>query len=449
MSNEESFVRKMDDVTITPASITIVPDLYYQSVGSVAVSSPDISLSASATYDISTSWRILGSLDVDLNTSWNTGENAWFWYRVEGYCTPVTCDDMGVQYGGCSHMTFVTTVSARNLTELCDTLSNPKINAPANLILSSIKRYSRPVFKNQILPGQCNVLEDVEYCQIPECMTYCPEPSATYAPDFANLVLPRPAPAEDEGAVDPEFVRDKYLSDLSEIEDALLATASPSASVLGIGYEYGEANINYDMQVPTDFVSACGCPFVGPSIVVRHTLNRSSALSRFLNSRGLELPSSFGLAHKSVDSSWTYTNHLVSPDSSWLVQLGLTCLDGLWRLSLSAREGQRQTRLVADIPPELLCAAGRPAARMQVYFDQGRNLIPSGGIQVVSPPRPSRRTATDAAEVFVDGIFVPYVVYYDELGLFKDSFWEYSPLEIDINPASKNPVTLMTLNGIA
>lgn len=449
MPNEESFVRKMDDPTITPASITVVPDLYHQATGSVSVSAPDMSLSASASYDLFTSWRVMGPLDVDLTTSWNTGESTWYWYRVEGFCGPVICDEMGVQYSDCDRMTFVTTVSARNLSELCETLSNPRTNAPVNLLLSSIKRYSRPVFRNQIQPDQCNVLEDVEYCQIPECMDYCPEEDSASLFKFSNLVTPTSDFTEESPKNSGDQPESPKFSELSDVEGVLVASAVPSASVSGLGYEYDEIGLEYDMQPPTNFISACGCLLVGPSVSVRHTLGRSSAFSGFLRSNGLSMPRSISLTHKSFDSSWGHTSHLRSQNSAWTVQISMSCVDDLWRLSLSAREGSRQTRLVVDIPSDLMCTAGRPSALVQVYFDRGIDVLPSGGTQVVTPPRPLRKTATDAAEVFVSGIFVPYVVYYDDLGLFKDVFWEYSPLEIDINPSAKNPTTLMTLDGIA
>jgi hypothetical protein len=68
-------------------------------------------------------------------------------------------------------------------------------------------------------------------------------------------------------------------------------------------------------------------------------------------------------------------------------------------------------------------------------------------VQVTDPPRRPIPVATDRVEVFVDGIFVPYTVYYDGLGLFNDLFWRSSPLEFDINPISRGRTRTMNLEG--
>jgi hypothetical protein len=181
-----------------------------------------------------------------------------------------------------------------------------------------------------------------------------------------------------------------------------------------------------------------------------HSLGRSSEFSRFVRSGGLSFPSLLYLAYRSEGSTWSATTHLRSPSSSWIVRISLGCQPDLWTFSLSVAGDGKQTRLVFDAPSELMCAAGRPSARIQCYFD-GPLQSPSLGrsFQVVDPPRRPVPVAADRAEVFVDGIFVPFTVYYDGLGIFKDSFWRSSPLEFDINPISKGRTRTMTLEGIA
>lgn len=450
MSNEESPLVRLDDSTIIPASITQTPNLYHHASGAISVASADgTEVSAAAVYDLFTSWRILGSLEVDLTTSWNVGESNWYWYRVEGECGSVNCDDFGIGYDGCPRMRFVTTLSARNLAELCDTLKNPATNAPVNLKVATIHRYSRPVFRDQTQPDQCNVLQSAEFCHVPECLDYCVEDATIPLIKTQNII-----PAHEDIPAVPDFpglkVRSRdEVSAATEISEILVARSSMSASAFGLGYEYDESLSGGTLEAPSDSISVCGCSGIGQSLAMRHSLVKSSAVSNFLKSNGTSIPSSLGLKYKAADSSWTSTLHLGPPDGGWTLFFGFSCQDELWRLSLSLRGGRKQTRLVVDIPPEFMCVSRRPSASIQVYFDQRSSLSNSEGIQVVTPARTPRKTASFSAEVFVDGIFVPHVVYYDELGLFSDSFWDHSPLEIDINPIAKNPTTLMNLNGIA
>jgi hypothetical protein len=401
MSSEET-TAQADSMVVIPASITIIPNLYHNASGSVEVSSPAVNPSTTAFFSFETSWNVRGDLEVDLRTSWNIGEGAYYWYRVESECGEVTCDEFGVERRECNRMTIVTTVSARSVSELCETLADPRTNAPLVARISSIRRYGRPMFRDQIRPDQCNTLEEVEFCHIPECLDYCvdPVPGAAFVGSL----------------------------EVDEIEEEAAGELLPD----------------------TDLISVCGCDRSSASMPLRHSLGRSSELSRFVRSGGLSLPPSFDLTYRPGDSAWSRTVHLRSASASWTLRLSLGCRPDLWTFSLSVAGEGRQTRLIFDAPSELVCASGRPAALIQCYFD-GPLPSPSRGrsFQVVDPPRRPVPVAADRAEVFVGGIFVPFTVYYDGLGIFKDSFWRSSPLKFDINPISKGRTRTMTLEGIA
>ena len=132
------------------------------------------------------SWQIEGYLTKEITVQWNTGDGDYYWYRVEGQCGEVKCDEFGVQYD-CPRMTFLTVVPARNLAEVCDTLRSPKINPSVSLKVSSIKKYSRPVVKENIV-DECNILEEQEFCQIPECLDYCIDFSPLVVIPFKTVV---------------------------------------------------------------------------------------------------------------------------------------------------------------------------------------------------------------------------------------------------------------------
>jgi hypothetical protein len=140
-------------------------------------SSGAITVTSNAEYFISflleSSWKIDGFVEKTLESFWNTGEGEYYWYRVEGVCGAITCDDYGVSYNECENMTFFTVVPARNIAGLCDQLQNPTINPPVNMRISSIKRYSRPVIKSFSNSDQCNILEEKDFCHVPECSSYC------------------------------------------------------------------------------------------------------------------------------------------------------------------------------------------------------------------------------------------------------------------------------------
>jgi hypothetical protein len=121
---------------------------------------------------LESSWRIEGFVEKTLESFWNTGEGDYYWYRVEGVCGTMGCDEYGVAYDQCNKMTFFTVVPARNISELCDQLRSPTINPPVRTRISSIKRYSRPLVKSTD-PNQCNVLDEQDFCHVPECFDYC------------------------------------------------------------------------------------------------------------------------------------------------------------------------------------------------------------------------------------------------------------------------------------
>lgn len=140
--------------------------------GSLGISST-LDFYVSRTHQREFLWRIEGLAEKEISFGWNVGEGEYYWYRVEGECGSVNCENSGVDASGCNKMTFVTVVSARNVAEVCDALNSPRINPPANLRVAFIKRYSRPVLKGSVPDDQCNILEEQEFCHIPECLDYC------------------------------------------------------------------------------------------------------------------------------------------------------------------------------------------------------------------------------------------------------------------------------------
>lgn len=426
---------------IIPASITQIPDAYYLGTGSILISSQDSpNISVSAFYDLDASWRIRGSLEVNLIISWNAGEDIYYWYRIEGYCGDVSCENTGVEFGECPNMTFLTTVSARNLEELCDTLSRPRVNAPVDLKISSIKKYARPVLRDQITQGQCNILTNVEFCQIPECLNYCPEDDvvAPFRMLGENFVVD--AKHEDMGL---ESAQKSKFSLMSEDSDAILVASRMVTTVFSTGYDHQDYEYESTLSLPSDSISACGCDNIGNLISVRHSLGKSSSFSNFLRSNDLEFPEEVNLLHRSRDSTWSYVNHLAAR----VVSFSLSCDGELWKFMMSMKEGTRQTKIIFDASGDLMCRFGSPRSLISFYFKQSYEPLPiAAPVQVRSPKREIPRTAQSELDIFANGVFVPYTVFQDELQVFKNLFWEYAPLKVEINAGSPKSTQVMNLN---
>lgn len=170
---ESASINVMGAGDINPATITFisVPDYEYSFSGGIEVAG-SIEYSVGISKSFESSWSVDGVFRAEFLSEWNVGDGEYYWYRVEGSCGEVRCDTSGILYSQCNNMTFMTVVAARNLTELCTTLANPTINPRVDFRLGSVKKYTRPVFRDPTL-DICNELEEQEFCQIAECLDYC------------------------------------------------------------------------------------------------------------------------------------------------------------------------------------------------------------------------------------------------------------------------------------
>lgn len=172
MSPEERL--KIQSGSFDPASIITISssDFSYVGTGSVSISS-----SATAFFGISATsefaWRIQGVVESGLESSWRVGDGEYYWFRVEGECGKVECDTFGVQNRNCNRMTFTTVVAARDVAEVCEVMTSPVLNPPVQAKIISIRKYSRPIARTGPASSDCNILDDEEFCQIPECEDYC------------------------------------------------------------------------------------------------------------------------------------------------------------------------------------------------------------------------------------------------------------------------------------
>jgi hypothetical protein len=469
---------KAASASLIPASITLIPpahDLDYAGSGAVT-------LSGSAEYfwgvssSQSFSWRISGVVESAVESSWSVGEGEYYWYRIEGECGEVECDTFGVQTNKCKKMTFTTVISARNLTELCENMQSPVINPPVQARITSVQRYSRTASRTAS-PLDCNIIQDVDFCQIPECLDYCVYERAVVDIPLQFIVYDSPFQVEGSGsasiggsALDVVSPTRQYVSSGNAVisgsadfgfEDDLgliVANFNIATSVFGFNFDFDASQQTASsLTISDSSVIACGCSAVGLSLTLRHNLSQSSLLSGFADRSGISLPSTLYLRHRSSDSSWRDVQRIVGRNISGGQEqislfFGLECVSNYWRFSFVARSSSSgETKILMEIPSSLLCENGNVSADILADIRTG-NFTASNGeqIYVVTPHsiRPPIVSPTRGLDVTVGGVSSGYVVYYDNMGIFSDEYWSNFPFELRINPTTRPEMAVMNLQSI-
>jgi hypothetical protein len=134
----------------------------------------------------------------------------------------------------------------------------------------------------------------------------------------------------------------------------------------------------------------------------------------------------------------------------------LSCSSGFWRFSFSVSThnfstGDRlATKLILDMPSDLICSDNNISTRIELDINSGDFQLQTGRmISVVDPARTqSSNPASRSVDVFVDGVFGDKRVYYDNIGLFKNSYWTSYPVKMTINPASSTVMPKMDTSRI-
>lgn len=134
-------------------------------------------------------YNINGYLTVDQAFRFNIGRSPLRYYRVQGCCVyptsagsgdplhpfPGGCEVVGIQtddencVGTLGKTQYFRNIIARDVTEVCEKLTRSKIRWQ----ICSLKRWSRPA-DPRLSPeeDECNVLEDVPFAEIPECLEF-------------------------------------------------------------------------------------------------------------------------------------------------------------------------------------------------------------------------------------------------------------------------------------
>ena len=125
-------------------------------------------------------WQVRSYFDVVKQFEWDVGDIPLKVFQVEGCCKPNNGED-----GGCEILPLDTndplncnqrvlqTIFATNLAGVCDFLTKTNWKWP----ICSIKKFSTDaadlIADGINIPPECNTLDEVEFCQIPECFEFC------------------------------------------------------------------------------------------------------------------------------------------------------------------------------------------------------------------------------------------------------------------------------------
>lgn len=142
-------------------------------------------------FNLSSKWFVYYEDNSQLESFWNIGDGEQYWYRVEGICSRMTCNDMGVEIESSECETdflFLTVLTATSLKQLCQILKKPTLNAPTKIKINSVKRYTRPVLKDPNGLEDCNILVEQKICHVPECFDFCIDQDSTSLFSFETKV---------------------------------------------------------------------------------------------------------------------------------------------------------------------------------------------------------------------------------------------------------------------
>jgi hypothetical protein len=123
-------------------------------------------------------WNIRAAVSVPITFVWNTGDIPKRWWRVVGQCNsivdgctnhlPIQLDDTS-----CDTVYFYQNILATSVSDVCRQLNNANWSWP----IVSIRKFSKLAYCTSGTTSAdcptCNVLEEVPFCDIPQCMNLC------------------------------------------------------------------------------------------------------------------------------------------------------------------------------------------------------------------------------------------------------------------------------------
>lgn len=229
-----------------------------------------------------------------------------------------------------------------------------------------------------------------------------------------------------------------------------------SMKAFDFGSESSLLNSSSFLTIADQTISpSCGCGPLALSLTLRHNMPNSSYLSDFLKRSGLTMSDSLSLRYRSSDSSWRHAQNFSGRGKDGFSKeeismlYSMSCSGGFWIFSFSAVNLNKSigkelhTKFILDIPSDLICSDGSISTVIGLDIKNGGFQQGSGkSFSAVDPPVfTGRNPQPRSVDVYVDGVFNDKRLYYDDVGLFKNKYWNANRLEMSINtpPGTKMP----------
>lgn len=452
---------------------------YTPSGGLVLSGSSDLIYHPQIVIKLNITWTIKAKFEINKRFVWNVGDQPLKWYRVEGcnkFITPVHggCDVTGIQVEDSRYdnslQLFIQNVVARSVEEVCEQMTASRINWQ----LCSLKQWSHPA-DGRLLDNydQCNVLFDVPYCKIPECISFCLEADSVINTVAETFALGNIYSTSSSGSI--EFYG---ISDLSQNNAIIISIFefTSSGSMLFSGNTevvsswannlltevYAEAFVqNLEavfatdenvpaLSTPTGLVTTlCGnCTGMPLIIYLHHNMLQDGTLLDFVKRNGINFPTPLTMHYNKKLQSWICNFHAkgIGSDNNsneeWRFTFEWACtdqiageeIDSSWKFSiLVVRKNESSnydldTRVIIMFPPDQICSN-----LQNLDFDFGFK------INIIT------NFVSNDLEVSPDSVLKT-----DGIGIFKSKFWSKNPnfnIRLSKNNSS-NAVERQSINSI-
>jgi|ETNvirenome_6_85_1030632.scaffolds.fasta_scaffold00564_26 hypothetical protein len=376
------------------------------------------------------------ALLMDTEFSWDVGENtALFYYLVQGKClndtsadgtSGATCEVAGFDShdAACGGMgqTYMTTIGATSLSDLCVKLNETFLNVPMPWPIISIKKFSRPVYLTDIreeeaegIDHSCNELIEQDFSQVAECLEFAAELVETNMGMTTSLIsFDYGGIAIGSGGVVVGGTVDFPEKDYSVVTNMGMTTSLMSLEIIFNGEN--QNNLTDDSDEVINVEGSSKYVKFTRLFVMKHNLYQNNNLSYFLSRNGFSLSDEVGFRYNDVDDLWRYSAVFDGTSEKWnvLFEWGATdeisVIDAgplVWKFSMwvskvDASNDRTSTRLL------LYLVAPNPLNPI-IDFDFDFNVV---------------NQAVDSDLEYLDG----HTVLVDKTGLFKNEYWADNPL---------------------
>jgi hypothetical protein len=178
-----------------------------------------------------------------------------------------------------------------------------------------------------------------------------------------------------------------------------------------------------DIEVPTTTVSECSCVGMTLSLSFMQNLTTNNLLSQFLTRNTLSVPRVLKLVYNKINDSWQTNLHYkgfsgnTTTRESWDLVFELQCIDSIGGEFI----GRKIWRFSANIVRKNLTTLEDYDTKLLVGF------FPDGVCRT-DTFRATIMAETQAGYVVVDPTStIHHYVLYDNIGLFKNSYWTLNP----------------------